>query len=232
MLYEIAHIIKERFGFLWEAVEWGNAMLFGLIHRGGLKDVPEILKQVSNETFIIRMTVDEDAPMLAKFFREQPEEAFEFFKPHGFDEKSVLKVLRNKSFMTFVVEDCAIGELVGYCFLRSFVNGKCFKGIMVDYRQRNRGVAKLMGITINKTAIRLGMRIYATISPDNYASLASTKAVNDIKIVKVLENGYYYIECTPKKKTDILQNRGGNYSLFEIANESKGLHVESYKYAA
>ncbi len=26
--------------------------------------------------------------------------------------------------------------------------------------------------------------------------------VNDIKILKTLENGYYYIECTPKKNDD------------------------------
>lgn len=213
MLYEIAHVIKDKFAFLWEAVEWGNATLFGLMHRGGLKDVPEILKQVSNETFIIRMTVDDDAPVLAKFFSEQPEEAYKFFKPHGFDEKSVLKVLKNKSFMTFVVVDRATGELVGYFFLRSFVNGKCFKGRMVDYRQRNRGIAKLMGIAINKTAMRLGMRIYTTISPENYASLASTKAVNDIKIVKTLENGYYYIECTPKKVADNQQMGGVKSNL-------------------
>ena len=55
-----------------------------------------------------------------------------------------------------------------------------------------------MGKAINEMAMHLGLRIFTTISPDNYASLASTKAVNDIKIVKTLENGYYYIECTPK----------------------------------
>jgi len=197
MLYEIAHVVKDKFGFLWEAVEWGNEQLFCFQHRKGLKDVHEILKGVSNETFTIRLTEDSDAPKLAKFFAEQPKEAYTFFKPHGFDEESVLKVLRNKAFMTFVVAEG--NEIVGYFFLRSFANGKCFKGRMVDHRQRNRGIAKLMGIAINKTAMRLGMRIFTTISPDNYASLASTKAVNDIKIVKTLENGYYYIECTPKK---------------------------------
>ena len=99
--------------------------------------------------------------------------------------------------MTFVVTE---GDLiVGYFFLRSFIDGKCFKGRMVDYRQRGKGIAKFMGIAINNVATHLGMRIYTTISPKNYASLASTKAVNDIKIVKTLENGYYYIECTPKK---------------------------------
>ena len=196
MLYELAHIIKDKCGFLWETVEWGNATMFAFIHRKEMVDIPAILDKVSNDTFSIRMTEDGDAHKLAKFFSEQPEEAYKFFKPHGFDEASVLKVLRNKAFMTFVV--CDGDEIVGYFFLRSFVNGKCFKGRMVDYRQRNRGIAKLMGVAINKVATHLGMRIFTTISPENYASLASTKAVNDIKIVKTLENGYYYIECTPK----------------------------------
>lgn len=197
MVYEIAHFIKNRLGFLWEVVEWSNATLFEILHRKNLEQIPEILRNASNETFAIRLTEEKDASKLAIFFKEQPDEAFKFFKPHKFDEKSVQKVLRNKSFLTFVVTENE--NIVGYFFLRSFINGKCFKGRMVDFRQRNRGIAKLMGIAINQTALCLGMRIYTTISPENYASLASTKAVNDIKIVKTLENGYYYIECTPKE---------------------------------
>lgn len=38
-----------------------------------------------------------------------------------------------------------------------------------------------------------------SISPENYASLASTKASNEIKIHKTLENGDYYIEFLEKK---------------------------------
>ena len=197
MIYELAHVIKEKFSFIWEGLEWGNEALFVLKHKKGLKEIPRILTDISSETYTIRSTEDSDAYKLAAFFREQPKEAFEFFKPHGFDEASVLKVLRNKSFLTFVVSEG--DNIVGYFFLRSFVNGKCFKGRIVDYRQRNRGIAKLMGIAINKIASHLGMRIFTTISPENYASLASTKAVNDINIVKTLNNGYYYIECTPKE---------------------------------
>lgn len=182
--------------FLWDFIEKGNSLIFYYIHRKTIKDIPDILRNVSNETFTIRMTEEDDTPVLVKFFNEQPQDAYKFFKPHGFDKKSVLKVLQNKSFMTFVVTE---GEnIVGYFFLRSFINGKCFKGRMVDYRQRNRGIAKLMGIAINKIATHLNLRIFTTISPENYASLASTKAVNDINIIKTLDNGYYYIECTPK----------------------------------
>lgn len=198
MIYEVAHFVKDKLGFLWDVVEWSNETVFVLLHKKGLQDIPEILKNVSTDSLTVRQANDSDIDALVSFFAEQPEDAYKFFKPHGFDEKSMKKVLRNKSFMTFVVTEGDV--IVGYFFLRSFINGKCFKGRMVDYRQRGKGIAKFMGIAINNVATHLGMRIYTTISPENYASLASTKAVNDIKIVKTLENGYYYIECTPKKK--------------------------------
>lgn len=195
MLYELAHVIKERCGFLWDLVEWGNASLFACLHHKKIKEIPNVLEKCST-SFIIRETTQMDVKPLVKFFSEQPADAYTFFKPHGFEEKSVEKVIRNKAFLTYVVMDGK--TIVGYFFLRSFVNGKCFKGRMVDHRWRNKGIAKQMGIAINDIATLLGMRIFTTISPDNYASLASTKAVNDIKIVKTLENGYYYIECTSK----------------------------------
>lgn len=100
----------------------------------------------------------------------------------------------------FLVKDG--DKIVGYFFLRCFADGKAFKGRIVDYRCRNQGIAKLMGNIINEIVIKLKLRLFTTISPENYASLASTKAVNDIKIVRTLDNGYYYIECTPKKQTE------------------------------
>ena len=195
MLYEFAHVIKKHCSFLWDLVEWVNAEVFALTHQLKMKEVPSILEKCSSH-FTIRQTSMMDVKPLVKFFSEQPSQAYTFFNPHGFDERSVEKVIRNKAFLTYVVLDQ--DTIVGYFFLRSFVNGKCFKGRMVDYRWRNKGIAKQMGIAINDIATLLGMRIFTTISPENYASLASTKAVNDIKIVKTLENGYYYIECTQK----------------------------------
>ena len=153
MLYEIAHIIKDKFGFLWGAIEWGNASLFSFIYGKRLKEIPAILKNCGDETFLVRETNLEDASRLAAFFKEQPEEAFDYFKPHGFDEKSISKVLRNKAFLTYVVEEG--NKIVGYFFMRSFVNNKTFKGYMVDYRQRGKGIARLMGIAMNRIDIIL-----------------------------------------------------------------------------
>lgn len=196
MLYKFAHILRDKFGFLWNIIEWCNALVFALTHRAALKKIPEILQEFSDK-FTLRLAEPTDAAPLAAFFAEQPEEAFKFFKPHAFDEKTLSKIIRNRAFLTFLVLD---GErIVGYFFLRCFMNGKSFRGKIVDYRYRGKGIAKLQGLAATKVASALEMRVFGTISPENYASLASSKAVNETRIIKTLENGYYYIEYLPKR---------------------------------
>lgn len=197
MLYEIAHIIKEKFGFIWDMVEWGNATAFSLMMGNAMKKIPSVLKECSDK-YEIRVADIADVDGLVKFFANQPKEAFTFFKPQEFDAKAVKKVVRNKAFMTFVVKEK--NEIVGYFFLRCFVNGKAFRGKMVDKDHQGRGIAKLMGVAMTKVATTLGVRMFGSISPENYASLASAKASNEIKIHKTLENGYYYIEFLPKEE--------------------------------
>lgn len=204
MLYEIAHVIKERFGFLWDAIEWGNAEVFALMHRGEMKRIPELLAECSGR-YQLRLATREDVKQMRAFFEAQPEEAFRFFQPHEFDEMGIKKVVLNKSFLTFVALDG--NEIAGYFFMRSFVNGKTFKGYMVGIDHRGRGVAREMGIAMNRVARELGLRMFKSISPENPASLAVTKKVNDIKIIKTLDNGDMLIECF--EKTDSQLNRGG-----------------------
>ena len=196
MLYKLAHILRDRLGFVWNMVEWLNALVFAAMHKKQLAKIPEILHEFSDR-FTLREAALTDVAPLAKFFADQSEDAFKFFKPHEFDEKTLTRIIRNRAFLTFLVLD---GEtLVGYFFLRCFVNGKCFRGRIVDYRWRNKGIAKKMGLVMNEIVSLLRMRLFGSISPDNYASLQSTKAVNDIRIIKTLDNGYYYIEYLPKR---------------------------------
>ena len=90
-------------------------------------------------------------------------------------------------------------QIVGYFFLRCFVNGKAFRGKMVDKDYQGRAIAKLIGLAMTKVATTLGVRMFGSISTENYASLSSSKASNEVKIHKTLENGYYYIEFLEKK---------------------------------
>ena len=246
MLYEIAHIIKERFGFLWDVIEWGNAEVFALMHRKGMERIPELLAECSGR-YQLRLATREDVEQMRAFFEAQPEEAFRFFQPHGFDEKSLKRVVTNKSFLTFLAIDegrntkdensygaspnvndrklsanlsvnTSLNHLnslnhsnhpaiAGYFFMRSFVNGKTFKGYMVEIDHRGQGVAREMGIAMNRVARELGLRMFKSISPENPASMAVTKKVNDIKIIKTLDNGDMLIECF--EKADIQRIWGG-----------------------
>lgn len=195
MLYKLAHILRDKFGFLWNIIEWCNAFVFALMHKSSLKKIPAILKDFS-EQYTLSIASPADAAQLATFFAEQPEEAFKFFKPHAFDVKTLSKIIRNKAFLTFLVLD---GEkIVGYFFLRCFVNGKCFKGYIVDNSYMGRGIAKLEGLAMNKINEVLGLRMFGSISPKNPASMAVAKAVNEVKILSTLDNGDYYIEFLPK----------------------------------
>ena len=183
MLYEIAHIIKERFGFIWDMVEWGNATVFSLMKGNAMKKIPSVLKECSDK-YEIRLAEVTDVDGLVQFFAKQPEESFTFFKPHEFDAKVVKKVVKNKAFLTFVVMD-KVGsnglkgseggnhsnssnisepkQIVGYFFLRCFVNGKAFRGKMVDKDYQRRGIAKLMGVAMTKVATTLGVRMFGSI---------------------------------------------------------------------
>ena len=196
MLYKLAHIIREKFGFLWNVIEWCNAFVFALTHKGALQKIPGILQECSGQ-FTLREAAPADAAPLATFFAEQPEEAFKFFKPHAFDEKTLSKIIKNKAFLTFLVLDDE--KIVGYFFLRCFVNGKSFKGYMVADAYKGHGIAKLEGIAMNKINEVLGLRMFGSISPENPASMAVAKAVNEVKILSTLDNGDYYIEFLPKK---------------------------------
>lgn len=231
MLYEIAHVIKERFGFLWDAIEWGNAEMFALMHRKGIVRIPDLLAECSGK-YTLRLATCEDVEQMKAFFAVQPKETFTFFQPHDFDEKGIKKVVLNRSFLTFVAMDG--NEIAGYFFMRSFVNGKTFKGYIVGIDHRGQGVAKEMGVAMNRVARELGLRMFKSISPENPASMAVTKKVNDIKIIKTLDNGDMLIECF--EKTDNQTVMWGGKSLYlieiEIVEYSNGRYVEPKKLAA
>lgn len=196
MIYEIAHFVKNRFSFLWNIAEQTNAFVFSLLYKNKVNKLDNILLNISPE-YIFRIATDRDINNLIKFFHEQPKEAYTFFKPHDFDYKSIKKIIKNKAFLTFIVTKN--DKIVGYFFLRCFINGKCFRGKIVHKDWQGKGIAKLMGVAMTRVAEFLGLHMFGSISPENYSSMASAKASNEIKVLKTLDNGYYYIEFLPKK---------------------------------
>lgn len=184
MLYKLAHVLRNRFPWVWEMVEQLNGWLFACRYSRGLRhdmcgvDYKEFnFKVVRLSPLNVNLAVD--------FFKAQPEEAFEFFRPHAFDRKSLKHLCRNKGFLAYLVMDG--DDVVGYFFLRCFFTGKCFRGYITDYRHRRMGVNRIMGVVATNIALHLNLRMYGSISPRNKASMLSAQAVNEVKILQTLE---------------------------------------------
>lgn len=190
-MYRLAHFLRDKLPFVWDLVDWLNGLLFSLRYGGRMKSVPGLLEGYPKSLEIVGMSEMEPSD-LERFFASQPEEAFKFFKPHGFDAKSLRKLQRNKAFLAYVIKED--DKPVGYFFLRSFFFGKAYLGKMVDYAHQGRGIGKQMCICAMDIASKLGLRMFETISKDNIASLYSTQNVLETRIVKEMPDNYLMIE--------------------------------------
>lgn len=194
MLYKIAHFLRDKLPFLWELLDVINSTFFDLRYGEKLKFVEQtVLKQYAQKSGmkIVRLK-DLDIDKLVSFFAAQPEEAYTFFKPHGFDEKSLKKLQRNRSFLAYILMEDE--KIAAYCFVRSFFIGKGFRGRMVGMNYRGRGIGTLMNKLMNEVGFGIGLRLFETVSKDNVASYRSTLSASSVKIVKELEHNELYLE--------------------------------------
>jgi hypothetical protein len=129
---------------------------------------------------------------LEKFFAAQPEEAYEFFKPHGFDVTSIKKIQRLNSFLAYIMLDG--GTVAGYCFIRSFFHGKGFRGRMVGMSHRGRGLGTLMNRMMNEVGFGIGLRLFETVSKRNVASYRSAMSASNVKVIEEMEDDDLYLE--------------------------------------
>lgn len=189
MLYELAHTLQARTPWLWEGVETLNGMVCGW-KMGDVKSVQSCLPEN------MRIADVNDAERLEDFFARQPEESFRWFRPHGFDEGTMRMLLGRKSYIIYVLEK--EGEIIGYAFLRCFMNGKCFLGKMVDVNHQGKGVCtKLCEVGMN-IAQKTGFRMFESINKENIGSMKASQKACDVIVVEELEGGDLLIEDRPK----------------------------------
>lgn len=200
MLYKLAHLLRDYCGFLWNWAEGLNSFLFRIRYGKKIKELPLVMKRYCKDGVRMRCAKVEDAEALASFFAKQPEEDFEFFRPHAFDSRSIAVLLKRTSFMGFLVETAegdAHPEIVGYFFLRSFVHGQTYLGKMVDHAHQGQGIGKMMCKAAMDVAVTLGVRMFESINKKNMASMRSTGAVLKQVVLQELEHGDLLIEDLP-----------------------------------
>jgi hypothetical protein len=131
---------------------------------------------------------------MVEFFARQPEEAFEYFKPHGFDTGSIKMLQRNRAFLGYVLRDRLNGRIAGYCFNRCFLHGQGFRGRMVDINYRGKGLGTAMNKILNEVGFGIGLRLFETVSKDNIPSYRSAMSASNVKVVKEMPHNELYLE--------------------------------------
>lgn len=189
MLYKLAHWLQNKCPWIWSGIETLNAV------ASGLKIVD---KQQLEECLLdgVRLSDENDTKRLADFFARQPEESYKWFRPHAFDEETLRRLLKRKSYIIYVREEC--GEIIGYAFLRCFMNGKCFLGKMVDVNHQGKGVCTTLCKVGMNIAEKTGFRMFESINKENVGSMRASQRACDVIVVKELEGGDVLIEDRPK----------------------------------
>ena len=196
-MYKFAHFLRDHLPFIWDFLDWMNGVLFTWLYGRKMKALPGLLEAVAGEYKIVEMSSIQ-ATDLERFFAAQPEESFKFFKPHGFDAKSLRKLQRNRAFLAYIVK--YDNSPVGYFFLRSFFFGKAYLGKMVDHDHQGKGIGKMMCLCALDIASTLGLRMFETISKDNPSSLYSTQNVLETRIDEEMPDNYLMIEDLRRKE--------------------------------
>ena len=191
MLYKIAHIIRDKFSWLWDIIEYLNSFLFYMRYGKKLENID--FKNIPEGYEVTPINAIETKRMV-EFFACQPEDAFKFFHPHGFDEKNIKKLQKNKAFLGYVLLDKLNNKIAGYCFNRCFFHGQGFRGRMVDIEYRGKGLGTTMNKLLNEVGFGIGVRLFETVSKDNVASYKSALSASNVRVVKELPDNELYLE--------------------------------------
>ena len=191
MLYKIAHILRDRFSWLWNLVEELNALLFYMRYGKKLRSFAFRKIPPGYDLVPIRDVRTEE---IVAFFARQPQETFIYFGPHAFDAKTISRLQKNKAFLAYVLIDSSNQQIAGYCFNRCFFHGQGFRGRMVDINYRGKGLGTAMNKILNEVGFGIGLRLFETVSRDNVASYRSALSASRVKVVKEMPNNVLYLE--------------------------------------
>jgi hypothetical protein len=191
MLYKIAHLLRDKLSWLWNIIEWFNGVIFNVRYGKKLK---AFSFTTTPDGYDIAPINSIPASDLVAFFVHQPEDAYTYFRPHGFDEKSIKKLQKNKSFLAYVLKDVTNDRIAGYCFNRSFFHGKGFRGRMVDIDYRGKGLGTAMNKLLNEVGFGIGLRLFESVSKDNVASYRSALSASNVKVIEELPHNEIYLE--------------------------------------
>lgn len=189
--------LKHHCTWLWCIVEKINGVLFALLYPSMEKTASAILSAYTVPGFRFALMQKEDIPDLSHLLQSQPDGYTTYFSPHPFDERSLNRLLANRSFVMMKAIRTDNGQLAGYFFLRCFFIGKAFHGLLTDSHCTGKGLGTAFWYLSARICQAVRLHMFATVSKHNTASLASARKGTDVRIVKHLPDDYLLIECRP-----------------------------------
>jgi hypothetical protein len=191
--------IKHHLEPLWKMIDSINASLFRIVFKTKLESIQStVLRSIENKEYVFRKLLISDMRSLFRLISAQPMEDLRYFSPHGFDLKS-LDACNRKT--TFLMMGAFIGEkMIGYFFLRFFVNRKCFVGRLIDKEYRGKGIGEIMNFIMYEIAWQMNFRCLSTISTNNVAVIRAHAKNPTMIILKKLTNDYLLVEFVRKNR--------------------------------
>jgi len=194
--------IKHHLSFIWNIIEKLNNFCFYLIFKKRMLDAgKKVFKQEPSSKYNYRLLNSNDAEALTSLISHQSKEDVRYFNPHGFDIESIRKQFSNHSFLMMGSFDG--DKLIGYFFLRFFVNKKCFVGRLIDKDYRGKGIGVVMNNFMYKIAWTMNFRCLSTISKNNKAVMHAHSRNKSMVILKNLSNDYLLVEFKKQVNTEI-----------------------------
>jgi hypothetical protein len=185
--------IKHNLSFLWSVIEWINDLLFALIYSGKLeKLLSRVFIEFEASPVSYRRLSYSDIGSLHQLINGQPMNDLDYFRPHGFEIDELLKQSKKRAFLMMGAFD---GEaMVGYFFLRFFINRRCFVGRLIDKPYRGKGIGEAMNQIMYELAWKMKFRCLSTISKYNTQVIKAHAKNKTMIILKELKEDYLLVE--------------------------------------
>lgn len=168
-------------------------MLFKLLFANRFGRVSQqVIGKHTMPGFTFRKIDSNDMVALNMLINKQDPQRLTFFKPHGFDEQSLIRTFRNPSFLMMGVFDGT--RMVGYFFLRCFWNKKCFVGRLIDEPYEGKGIGRVMNQIMYNIGWQMNFRVLSTISKNNHWVMKSHAGNASMVVRKELANDYLLVE--------------------------------------
>lgn len=185
--------IKHNLKPLWRFIELSNDFLFLMFFESRMEKVlSDIFRVYEKEKFEYKRLDSSDSESLYDLIQAQPSFDLQYFHPHEFDLISVRKQFDKNAFIMMGVFDDK--KLIGYFFLRCFINKKCFVGRLIDKPYRGSGIGQVMNSIMYETAWSLNFRCLSTICTHNESVMKAHARNPLMKKIKELENDYILVE--------------------------------------